>query len=105
MSKAMAVWVALSAAVALSGCASTGAPADVWVGGDPTRLTADQTTCRAEAADLDVNQASNYSDPRYGVASAMAAAVSKDNPLSDQGPAIRRAAFDTCMTDKGWKLQ
>jgi hypothetical protein len=106
MSKTIAVWAALAAAAMLAGCASDGrAPADVWAGGDPAHLSADQTACRAEAADLDVNQAANYSDARYGVASAMAEAVSKDNPLSDQGPAIRRAAFDTCMTDKGWKLQ
>src|ERR1700747_3041454 len=103
MSKIIAVWAALSVTMALAGCASTAAPSDVWVGGDSTHLAADQTTCRTEAADLDVNQASNYSDPRYGIASTMAAAVNKDNPLSDQGPAIRRAAFDTCMTDKGWK--
>ena len=76
-----------------------------WVGGDPAHLAADKAACRQEASAVDVNEAANYSDPRYGVAAAMAAAVSRDNPLTDQGPAIRRAAFITCMNDKGWKAQ
>jgi hypothetical protein len=89
----------------LAGCASASRPAEVWSGGDPQRLAADQTACRNDAADLDVNQANGYSDPRFGVTSAMAAAVGKDNPLTDQRANVRAAAFETCMNDKGWRSQ
>jgi hypothetical protein len=87
----------------LSACASDKPAAETWSGGDPAHLAADQAACRSEAATLDVNDASNYSDPRYGVTSAMAEAVAKDNPLADRGAIVRQAAFETCMNDKGWR--
>jgi hypothetical protein len=96
---------ALGLAVALAGCASDKVAAETWTGGNPAKLADDQAACRKDADALDVNQAANYSDGQYGVTSAMAAAVASNNPLSDQGPAIRRAAFDTCMTNRGWTLQ
>ena len=93
------------AAAALSACASHGKPApEVWTGGDANHLVADKAQCRAEADKLDVSQPSTYSDPRYGVTSAMAEAVAKDNPLADRGAIVREAAYDTCMGDKGWNL-
>ena len=94
------------AALGLAGCA-TPAPKDPpvhWVGGDPAHLSADQAACQHEAGELDPNQANGYSDPRYGVTSAMANAIGRDNPLTDQSKAVRLAAFDTCMNDKGWKI-
>ena len=97
---------ALAALALLAGCA-TPAPAPPpqhWVGGDPTHLSADKAVCQREADDLDTNQAAGYSDPRYGVTSAMANAIGRDNPLTDQHKAVRLAAFDTCMGDKGWKI-
>jgi hypothetical protein len=93
----------LAAAVWLSACATRPA-AEVWSGGDVSHLAADQASCRSEAASLDVNDPSNYSDPRYGVTSAMAEAVARDNPLADRGAIERRAAYETCMNDKGWRL-
>ena len=33
----------------------------------------------------------------------MAAAVAKNNPLTDTGPQIRQAAFITCMNDAAGK--
>jgi hypothetical protein len=91
-------------AVGLAACASDPRPADPgWTGGDPAHLAADSAQCRKEAADLDVNAPDTYSDPRYGVTSAMAAAVARNNPLTDTGPQIRQAAFTTCMNDKGWR--
>ena len=92
----------LAAAVWLSACA-TKPEAEVWSGGDASHLAADQAACRNEAANLDVSEAANYSDPRYGVTSAMADAVARDNPLADRGAIVRQAAFDTCMNDKGWR--
>jgi hypothetical protein len=90
----------------LTACANAPAPvAQTWAGGDPAHLTADQADCRKEANAVDVHQAAGYSDPRYGVTSALAQAVGQDNPLMDQRAAIRLAAFDACMNDKGWKAQ
>jgi hypothetical protein len=91
------------AAAALAGCASTPATQDDWVGGDPARLAADKAACREESAHVDVNAAAGYSDPRYGMTSAMAAAVAKDNPLADTTPQARAASFAACMSDKGWR--
>jgi hypothetical protein len=93
----------LAAAIWLSACATSKPAPEVWDGGDPTHLAADQASCRIDAANLDVNAASNYSDPRYGVTSAMAEAVAKDNPLADRGAIVRRAAYEMCMNDKGWR--
>ena len=96
---------AMVGALALGGCASSrvDAPSEAWIGGDPAHLNADMAACRKEAADLDVNQATGYTDPRYGMTSAMAAAVAEDNPLTDTRPQIKAAAFTTCMNDKGWR--
>jgi hypothetical protein len=105
----MVAAAACAAALALSACASDGAPGPApaaearWTGGDPARLAADEAACRRDAASVDVNQISGYSDPRYGMTSAMAAAVAKDNPMSDTRPQIRAATFAACMGDKGWR--
>ncbi len=93
----------LAIAVLLSACVGDKPVAETWTGGDAAHLAADQAACRNEAATLDVNDPSNYSDPRYGVTSAMAEAVAKDNPMADRGAIVRQAAFDTCMSDKGWR--
>ena len=97
---------ALAALGLLAACASAAPKAAPvrWVGGDPAHLSADQAACQREADELDPNQANGYSDPRYGVTSAMANAIGRDNPLTDQHKAVRLAAFDTCMGDKGWKI-
>jgi hypothetical protein len=92
----------LAAATWLTACA-TGPVAEFWAGGDASKLAADQAVCHSEAARLDVNDPSNYSDPRYGVTSAMAEAVARDNPLADRGAIERQAAYQTCMNDKGWR--
>jgi len=97
-------WLIFGCALGLAACANTPkAEPETWTGGDPTHLAADQAACRTEAANLDVSQAANYSDPRYGVTSAMAEAVAKDNPLANRDAIVRQAAYDTCMTDKGWR--
>ena len=75
----------------------------VWRGGDPAHLAADRADCKRESAGVDVRQAEGYSDPRYGVSSAMARAVSDYDPLVDTRAAQRTAAFYACMNDKGWK--
>ena len=93
----------LAVALSLGACASSGAAPETWSGGDPTHLAADQAACHGEAAALDVNDPATYSDPRYGVTSAMASAVGRDNPLADRGAIVRQAAFETCMNDKGWR--
>jgi hypothetical protein len=94
----------LAAALWLGGCASAHKTApEAWSGGDPAHLAADQAACRVEAANLDVNVASNYSDPRYGVTSAMAEAVAQDNPMANRGAIVRQAAYQICMNDKGWR--
>lgn len=93
--------------MALSACASAPPPAPetAWTGGDPARLAADKADCRKEVEAIDVQVSAGYSDPRYGVTSAMAAYVDKDNPLADRTKVTRDAAFVSCMTDKGWKPQ
>ena len=101
--RALGALAALIGALALVGCASAPAPAEAWVGGDPSHLAADKDACRKEAAGVDVNQITGYSDPRYGMTSAMAAAVAKDNPLADTSPQAHAAAFAACMNDKGWR--
>ena len=93
----------LAVAALLSACAGDRPAAEVWSGGDPAHLAADQVACHDESAKVDVNDPSNYSDPRYGVTSAMAEAVARDNPLANRGAIVRQAAFDTCMSDKGWR--
>jgi hypothetical protein len=91
-------------ALLLAACNTTPKPdTELWSGGDPARLAADKAQCHAEAGQLDVNNPATYSDPRYGVTSAMAEAVAKDNPLADRGAIVRRAAYETCMSDKGWR--
>jgi hypothetical protein len=91
--------------LALAGCTTNKKPPpEVWTGGDPAHLVADKAECHIEADKLDVSDPSTYSDPRYGVTSAMAEAVAKDNPLADRGAIVRQAAYDTCMGDKGWNL-
>ncbi len=68
-------------------------------------MAADKASCQKESVDVDINQATGYSDPRYGTTIAMAAAINRDAPLTDQRAAIHAAAFAACMTDKGWKSQ
>jgi outer membrane murein-binding lipoprotein Lpp len=94
--------VALCAA-ALAGCASTPKESEPgWVGGDTAHLAADKAACRQDSASIDPNSVSGYSDPRYGVTSAMSAAVAKSDPLADHSAQAREAAFAACMGDKGW---
>ena len=96
----------LLAALALAGCASAPPPVQItWTGGDPAHLAADESACQKDSAGVDINEASGYSDPRYGPTSAMAAAIDRDSPLIDQHAAVRAAAVAACMTDKGWKAQ
>ena len=102
----MKAWAMSLAALALAGCASAPPPPPLtWTGGDPAHLAADQAACQKDSAGVDINDANGYSDPRYGPTSAMAAAIDRDSPLTDQRAAVRTAAFDACMTDKGWKAQ
>ncbi len=93
--------------LALAACASDPAPTPevVWIGGDPAHLAADKAECAKEASSLDPNVSATYSDPRYGVTSAMAAAVGRDNPLDNRAQVVRDATIATCMTGKGWKAQ
>ncbi len=91
----------LAAAVWLGACAAVTAP-EAWSGGDASHLTADEAACHTDAANLDVSEAANYSDPRYGVTSAMAEAVARDNPLVNRVAIQRQAAYEACMNDKGW---
>jgi hypothetical protein len=91
-------------AAPLCGCAtSSSAASEAWVGGDPARLSADATACRQESAAVDPNVIGGYSDARYGMTSAMAAAVAKGDPMADHRSQARAAAFAACMGDKGWR--
>jgi len=100
-------WIAIGVlTVSLAACASGSQPGrrDVaWTGGDPARLASDKAACAHEVDQIDVNNSATYSDPTYGATSAMAAAVGRDNPLTDQKANIRAAAMASCMTGKGWK--
>jgi hypothetical protein len=87
---------------ALAGCASTPKDSESWVGGDPAHLAADTASCRQDSASVDPNSIAGYSDPRYGVTSAMSAAVARSDPLGDHRSQAREAAFAACMGDKGW---
>jgi hypothetical protein len=94
------------AGLALASCASTPPPPPItWTGGNPAHLAADKATCKKDSAETDMNDAGSYSDPRYGPTNAMAAAINRDAPLTDQRAAVRAAAFAACMTDKGWKAE
>jgi hypothetical protein len=89
-------------AAALAGCAGTPAPAPtVWTGGDPSRLAADQVACHKETDNIGLG-ANGYSDSKYGVSSALAEAIDRDDPLHNHAADARKAAFITCMSDKGW---
>jgi len=100
------IGMGLGLLLALDACATARPPPPtVWIGGDPARLSADKAQCQKEADALDPNQVATYSDPRYGVTSAMAAQIARDNPLMDQTAATRVAALTLCMADKGWKPQ
>jgi hypothetical protein len=94
------------AGLALASCASSPPPPPItWTAGNPAHLVADKAACQKDSADVDMNQATGYSDPKYGPTSAMAAAINRDSPLTDQRAAVRAAAFAACMTDKGWKAE
>ena len=100
-------WMMMFGAVALSGaalcgCASTPKDTEAWVGGDAAHLASDSASCRQESASIDPNSVAGYSDPRYGVTSAMSAAVARSDPLVDHQSQSRAAAFAACMGDKGW---
>jgi hypothetical protein len=96
----LAVWLA---AGVLSGCASAANPEPkTWTGGDPSHLAADQAACHKDTDSIDARTASGYSDSRYGVASALAEAIDRDDPLRDHSGDARIAAFITCMSNKGW---
>jgi uncharacterized lipoprotein len=101
----MKISAGLLAAAALAGCASTPSDAIAWTGGDPARLAADKAACANDSSGVDINAASGYSDPTYGTTAAMAAAINRDAPLTDQHAAVKRAAFAACMTGKGWKAE
>jgi len=99
------VGAVLLAATALTACASNAPTPITWGGGDPTRLAADEAACHTESEGVDINAASGYSDPTYGTTAAMAAAINRDAPLTDQHAAVKQAAFAACMTGKGWKAE
>jgi hypothetical protein len=94
----------LGAAAALTACASSGPPA-VWSGGDASHLTADKADCHKQADGVDVYRANDYSDPRYGAATAMAAAIDRDDPIRGHNHSAQDAAFQACMVQKGWTSQ
>jgi hypothetical protein len=104
MAATRAFWAAMLGAAALSACASPSAAPEpkTWAGGDPDRLSADQTACHKETDSLDAGQANAYSDSRYGVASALIEGLDRDDPLRDHRGDARAAAFITCMGNKGW---
>ena len=93
----------LLAASALAGCASTPAAAPTpWTGGDPAKLAADQAACHRDTDGVGLG-ANGYSDSRYGVSSALAEAIDRDDPFKNHADDARKAAFVTCMSDKGWR--
>ena len=96
--------LAAAAALALAGCAGDTAPAPepaTWTGGDPAHLAADKAACHKETEDVGLG-ANGYSDSRYGVTSALAEAVDRDDPYRNHRGDARVAALITCMSDKGW---
>lgn len=107
MIRPLRLLAAIFSLTALAACASAPPPPPepAWTGGDPAHLVADKAECRKEAETIDVHVSAGFSDPRYGVTSAMAAYVDKDNPLANREKITRDAAYVTCMTDKGWKQQ
>ena len=87
---------------ALASCASAPAIApQTWTGGDPAHLAADQAACHKDTDNVGLGP-NGYSDSRYGVASALAEAVDRDDPFKNHSGDARAAAFITCMSDKGW---
>ncbi len=102
MATAKILWAALASIAALGGCASASSPPPMtWVGGDPAHLAADQAACHKDTDNVGLG-ANGYSDSRYGVASALAEAIDRDDPMKSHVGDARRAAFITCMSDKGW---
>ena len=96
----LALWMAAST---LSACASAPGPEPkTWTVGDPAHLAGDQAACHKDTDSIDARQAAGYSDSRYGVASALAEAIDRDDPLRDHAGDARIAAFITCMSNKGW---
>lgn len=102
-----APWALVCLALGLAGCASPPPPppAVSWTGGDPSRLAADEKACHDAAAATDINQADTYSDPSLGMANALASKVDEYDPLANHKAENRAAAFESCMTDKGWREQ
>jgi hypothetical protein len=89
-------------ASALAGCASAPASAPTqWTGGDPAKLAADQAACHKDTDGIGLGSY-GYSDSKYGVSSAMAEAIDRDDPFKSHAGDARKAAFITCMSDKGW---
>ncbi len=96
---------ALGLACLLAGCASPdqNRSSGPYIGGSVGHLAADQDDCRKQAQSIDYRSADGYSDSRYGATAAMAAAVAEDNPERDMGRRTVEAAFESCMSAKGWK--
>ena len=103
MRSILAAALAASALSACAGDAPTTPEIKTWTGGDAAHLSADQAACHKETDSLDAGQANAYSDPSYGVASALIEGLDRGDPMRDHRSDARAAAFITCMTNKGWR--
>jgi hypothetical protein len=72
------------------------------VGGTAQAMWADRTTCAKIAEAVGLQRGGEaYSDPDYGMISAMGAALESDS-MQSYGKEIRRAALEKCMEKRGW---
>lgn len=75
-----------------------------FVRADPTAaaMLADRDGCAKEALALDIDASRGFSNPDYGVLTAMGSALQQDGGDPKVRKAVRRVVLIKCMEGRGW---
>jgi hypothetical protein len=101
--------ILLAAACAATATSASAAPYDnvffVKKGATSAQLFTDRSACADVAKGVQIGRDEAYSDPDYGVLSAMGTAIDSDSMHGGIGKAVQRAALEKCMEKRGWVQQ
>lgn len=95
--------MALFAALSLSACAN--APEIAWQPRSDANLVTDKAVCTRTADDVDITDAKQFTDGRYGALAALTAKIDDDSLHGGAVDRMRDAIFSDCMVRKGWALK
>jgi hypothetical protein len=99
----------VAAPLALAAAPAFAGPYDdvyfVKVGGDAHQMFADRNACTLVAKSIGIGHGEAYSDPDYGLLSAMGTALDSDSLHGGIGRKVHRAALEKCMQKRGWTQQ